>query len=90
MEFERLQFERTKIEAEKELKVHEIETQAKATSTSHTKQGNIPSIKLQDSFDTPVHKNPSLQDVDKLNYLKGLLKNEAKDVIFGLGITGNT
>ena len=34
LEFERLQLERTKIEAEKELKTHEIEIQAKATSTS--------------------------------------------------------
>ena len=89
LEFERLRCERTKIEAEKELKAHDIEIQAKATSTSHTKQSNMPSIKLPDSFDAPIHKNPSLQDVDKLNYLKGLLKNKAKDVIFGLEITGN-
>ena len=45
-EFEQLQLEQTKIEAEKELKTHETEMQAKARSTSHTKQGNIPSIKL--------------------------------------------
>ena len=36
-----------------------------------------------------IQKNPSWQDVDKLNFLKGLLKNEAKDVISGLEITGN-
>ena len=107
MEFEQLQLERTKIEAEKGLKTHEIEIQAKATSTSHTKQGNIPSIKLLkleptrfdgdilklqavwDSFEAPIYKSPSLQDVDKFNYLKGLLKNEAKDLISGLEITGN-
>ena len=46
LEFERLQLERTNIEAEKELKTHEIEIQVKATSTSEAKQINIPSIKL--------------------------------------------
>ena len=46
LKLEQLQLERTKIEAEKELKTHEIGTQAKATNTSHTKQSNIPSIKL--------------------------------------------
>ena len=46
LDFEQLQLERTKIESEKELKSLEIEIQAKATSISHTKQGNIPSIKL--------------------------------------------
>ena len=45
-EFEQLQLEQTKIEAEKELKTHQIEMQAKARSTSHTKHGNILSIKL--------------------------------------------
>ena len=108
MRFEQLQLERTKTEAEKELKTNEIGIQEKARSTFHTKQGNIPSIKLAkleltrfdgnilnwqefwDSFDAMIHKYPSLQDMDKLNYFKGLLKNEANNVISGLEITGNT
>ena len=107
LEFEKLQLERTKIESEKELKTHGIEIQVKATSTSHTKPGNTPFIKLPkleltrfdrnilkwqefwDSFDATINNNPSLQDVDKLSYLKGLLKNDAKDVISGLESTGN-
>ena len=36
-----------------------------------------------------IHNNPSLQNLDKLNYFKGLLKYEAKDVISGLEITRN-
>ena len=41
-------------------------------------------------FDATTHNNPSLQDVDNLNYFKGLLKTrEAKDVISGLKITVN-
>ena len=107
LEFKKLQLERTKIESEKELKTHGIEIQVKATSTSHTKPGNTPFIKLPkleltrfdrnilkwqefwDSFDATINNNPSLQDVDKLSYLKGLLKNDAKDVISGLESTGN-
>ena len=46
LEFKKLQLERTKIESEKELKTHGIEIQVKATSTSHTKPGNTPFIKL--------------------------------------------
>ena len=91
----------------KTLKFYHIEVKAKATSSSHIKEGSIPSIKLLkleltifdgeilkwqefwDSFDATVHKSPSLQGVDKLSYLKGLLKNEAKDVVSLLKLTGN-
>ena len=41
------------------------------------------------TLDATINNNPSLQTVDKLSYLKGLLKNEAKDVISGLESTGN-
>ena len=40
-----------------------------------------------DSFETTIHNNTSLQDVDKLNYLRAQLRSEAKDVIAGLEIT---
>ena len=40
-----------------------------------------------DSFETTIHNNSSLQDVDKLNYLRSQLRNEAKDVIAGLEVT---
>ena len=40
-----------------------------------------------DSFDTTVTRNPSLEDIDKLNYLRAQLRGEAKDVIAGLEVT---
>ena len=43
-----------------------------------------------DSFDTTVKKNPSLEDIDKLNYLRAQLRGEAKDVIAGLEVTSAT
>ena len=98
MEFERLQLERTKIEAEKELKTHEI--QAKAISTSHKNVPSIKLPKLDltrfdrnilkwqefwGSFDTKTHQNLSLQDMDKLNYLRGLLKSKVERCHFWAG-----
>ena len=100
MEFERLQLERTKIEAEEELKTHEIEIQAKAISTSHKNIPSIKLPKLDltrfdrnilkwqefwGSFDTTTHKNLSLQDMDKLNYLRGLLKSKVERCHFWAG-----
>ena len=41
------------------------------------------------TLDATINNNPSLQNVDKLSYLKGLLKNEVKDVISGLESTGH-
>ena len=46
-------------------------------------------LKLQefwDSFDTTVNGNYSLDDIDKLNYLRAQLRGEAKDVIAGLEV----
>ena len=40
-----------------------------------------------DNFKGTVHKNQSLDDVSKFNYLKGLLEGEAKACIFGLAAT---
>ena len=43
-----------------------------------------------DSFDTTVNRNPSLEDIDKLNYLRTQLRGEAKDVIAGLEVTSTS
>ena len=43
-----------------------------------------------DSFDTTVTRNPSLEDIDKLNYLRAQLRGEAKDVIAGLEVTSGS
>ena len=40
-----------------------------------------------DSFSSAINENPGLSDVDKMNYLKGLLKGEALKVIGGLTLT---
>ena len=43
--------------------------------------------KFWGSFDTTVNRNPSLEDIDKLNNLRAQLCGEAKDVIAGLEVT---
>ena len=40
-----------------------------------------------DSFDTTVYRNPSLADIDKLNYLRAQLRGKARDAIAGLEVT---
>ena len=40
-----------------------------------------------DSFEAAIHRNPRITDVDKMNYLRGLLKGEALRVINGLSLT---
>ena len=40
-----------------------------------------------DSFNTTVNRNPSLKDIDKLNYLRAHLRGEAKEVIAGFEVT---
>ena len=40
-----------------------------------------------DSFNAAIHSNDSLSDVDKFNYLRGLLKGTALDAISGLTLT---
>ena len=39
------------------------------------------------SFDSAVNKNPTLSDIDKLNYLKALLKGQAASTIQGLSLS---
>ncbi len=41
-----------------------------------------------ESFDSAVHKNSGLSNVDKFNYLKSLLVGPAQGVIAGLALTG--
>ena len=40
-----------------------------------------------DSFESFVHLNPELVDVDKLNYLSSLLEGVAAEAILGLKLT---
>ena len=42
-----------------------------------------------DSFKSAVDQNPDLSDIDKTNYLSGLLKGEAARAISGLPLTNN-
>ena len=52
--------------------------------------GNI--LKWQefwDSYEAMIHRNPSLQTVDKFNYLKIHILGETKEVISGIDITSN-
>jgi hypothetical protein len=40
-----------------------------------------------DSFESAVHKNPTISNVDKFNYLKGLLDGPAASCIAGVALT---
>ena len=40
-----------------------------------------------DSFESSIHSSDCLSDVDKLNYLKGLLEESAKSCILGFSLT---
>ena len=40
-----------------------------------------------DSYESAVHKNSELSDIDKFNYLKSLLERTAQEVISGLTLT---
>ena len=42
-----------------------------------------------DSFDSAIHRNPSLAEVDKFNYLKSLVQGQAADTINGFSLTGD-
>jgi len=44
-------------------------------------------IEFWDSFDSSVHTNGSLTNVDKFNYLKGKVFGQAREVISGLALT---
>ncbi|XP_069108234.1 uncharacterized protein [Argopecten irradians] len=43
-----------------------------------------------DSFDTAIHSNQTLGDVQKFNYLKSLLRNEALQTVMGFALTNLT
>ena len=40
-----------------------------------------------DTFESSIHKNPTLPSVDKFNYLNSLLEHTASDAIAGLTLT---
>ena len=40
-----------------------------------------------DSFDSSIHQNPDISDVDKFNYLNSLLEGAAADAVSGLKLT---
>ena len=40
-----------------------------------------------DSFESAVHKNKSLSNIDKFNYLRSVLERSAKEAIAGLTLT---
>ena len=40
-----------------------------------------------DTFESAIHKNPNLSDIDKFNYLNSLFENTAADAISGLTLT---
>ena len=40
-----------------------------------------------DAFDSSVHKNPSLSDVDRFNYVRNLVEGPAYSTIAGLQLT---
>ena len=40
-----------------------------------------------DSYDSSIHKNSSLNDIDKFNYLRTLLKGAAREAVAGLMLT---
>ena len=43
--------------------------------------------KFWDSFESSIHKNPSLSDIDRFNYLRSLLEHTALESISGLTLT---
>ena len=53
----------------------------------HFKVNPIYWTSFWDSYESAIHANPSLSDVDKFNYLKSLLEREAFDAIAGLTLS---
>ena len=82
--------------------LHELE-QLKAQNHSTVPKrtsGRLPKIELKkfagqivkwqefwDTFEATIHKNPSLQPIEKFNYLRAQLENEALQLIEGLELT---
>jgi hypothetical protein len=51
-------------------------------------EGDIPTwISFWDAYESAVHNNTALSDVDKFTYLKSLVGRSAKDAIEGLPLT---
>ena len=100
LEMERLQLEKMKLETEKDMKTSDSTTNNRGSSNDHhpVKLLKLEPMKFDgnflhwkefwDSFEATINSNSSLQDVDKLNYLRAQLCCEAKDIISGLEITG--
>ena len=42
-----------------------------------------------DSYDSAIHQNPALSDIDKFNYLKSLVERTAHEAIAGLALTAD-
>lgn len=54
----------------------------------HTFEGNILDWQsFWDSYETSIHTNPTLSDVQKFNYMKSLLQGEALQTISGFSMT---
>ncbi|XP_057305140.1 uncharacterized protein LOC130642082 [Hydractinia symbiolongicarpus] len=95
VERERMNVEKMKVETEEKLRVIETE------KISKTKVGvRLPKLELRkfdgdvlkwrefwDTYESTIHNNPGLQDVDKFKYLKCHLSGPASDLIAGIDIT---
>jgi len=55
--------------------------------TIHFNGNKIMWPEFWDSFESAVHKNESLSEVDKFNYLRGKLTGEAREAIAGLSLS---
>lgn len=42
-----------------------------------------------DSFNSAIHENPTLSDIDKFNYLRSFLERSARESIAGLALTAH-
>ena len=99
----RLQNEKELKCIEIEINAKESNQQNSGQCATHKSNIKLPTLELMkfdgnllkwqefwDSFDTTVNRNPSLEDIDKLNYLRTQLRGEAKDVIAGLEVTSTS
>ena len=68
-----------------------LRTQAKLPKLTLKKYNGDPLLyhTFWDSFESAVHKNESLDDISKFNYLKGLLEGKASLAVQGLTLTSD-